>query len=314
MPEKPIAFIFPAFVTEYPEDPSSNLPGFVSYCNFFLQKAATAIDPELIDFNYNAKNFLGDELRTQLMTYLLCCSYSEFLKENNIVPSMCAGYSMGIYAAAYQAGSISFEDGLFLIRNAFMEISKFTAGKKYGMGTVLGLSREDIIQIMDEDSETIEIVNQNSPYSFIFSGSLEEIKKILDKARNEGALNIRLLNVTIPYHSKLLEATKEPFGAFIESLSFKDPEIPIVSLIDQSVLKDSSALEKEIVRNLYTNLNWYYTQLQLQSSGVRSFIECGPGKTLVKNAKFVEGESRFYSVSSLFDSNITSSHQGLFEK
>jgi [acyl-carrier-protein] S-malonyltransferase len=303
VPEKPIAFIFPAFVTEYPEDPSSNLPGFVSYYKSFLRKAAIAIDTELIEFNYNAKNFLGDELRTQLMTYLLCCSYSEFLKEKNIVPSMCAGYSMGIYAAAYQAGSISFEDGLFLIRRAFLEINKITAGKKYGMGTVLGLSREDINQIMDERSGMAEITNQNSPFSFILSGLLEEIKKILDRALNEGALNIRLLNVTIPYHSKLLEGTKESFMSFIESLFFKDPETPVVSLIDQSVLKDSRAFQKEIVRNLYTPLNWYQTQLQLQKSGIRSFIECGPGKTLVKNAKFVEGESRFYSVSSLFDSN-----------
>jgi hypothetical protein len=74
VPEKPIAFIFPAFVTEYPEDPFSNLPGSAVYSQSFLQKAATAIDPELLDFNHNSKNFLGDELRTQLITYLLCCS------------------------------------------------------------------------------------------------------------------------------------------------------------------------------------------------------------------------------------------------
>lgn len=300
MPEKPIAFIFPAFVAEYPEDPMSNPAGSAKFCQSFLQKAAHAIDPELAGFNYINRNYLEDELRTQLMTYLLCCSYSEFLKENNIVPSMCAGYSMGIYAAAYQAGSILFEDGLFLILKAFVEISRITAGKSYGMGTVLGLKREDINQIMAEDSRKVEIANQNSPYSFIFSGPLEEIKTILDKAQNEGALNIRLLNVTIPYHSKLLEGTKVPFGTFVESLSFKNPETPIVSLIDQSVLKDSGAIQKEIVRNLYTHLNWYQTQLMLQSSGIRSFIECGPGKSLVKNAKFVEGGSRFYSVSSFF--------------
>ena len=302
MPEKPIAFIFPAFVTEYSEDPFTNFPGFSVYFKSFLQKAAKVIDPELSDFHYILKNFLDDELRTQLMTYLLCCSYSGFLKEKNIVPSVCAGYSMGIYAAAYQAGSISFEDGLFLIRKAFLEIKKITVTKSYGMGTVLGLKLEDINQIMKEDSGSLEIANQNSPYSFILSGELEEIKKVLDKAQEEGALNNRLLNVSIPYHSKLLAATEGPFGTFIETLSFNDPEIPVVSLIDQSHIKDAGALRKEIARNLYTSLNWYQTQLRLQNSGVRSFIECGPGKTLVKNAKFVEGDSRFYSVTSLFDS------------
>jgi [acyl-carrier-protein] S-malonyltransferase len=301
VPEKPIAFIFPAFVIEYPEDPFSDLPGFEAYLRSFLIKAATAVDPELKDFHYISRNFLDDELRTQLMTYILCCSYSEFLRDNNIVPSMCAGYSMGIYAAAWQAGSVSFEDGLFLIRQAFLEITRITEGKSYGMSSVLGLTLEDFNQIIRENTGNVEIVNQNSPYSFIFSGSLEEIKNLLDKAQNEGALNIRLLNVTIPYHSKLLTSAQGPFGTFVESITFKDPLIPIVSLIDQSLIKGSRALQKEISRNLYTPLNWYQTQLHLQNSGIRSFVECGHGKTLVKNAKFVEGEIPFYSVNSSID-------------
>jgi [acyl-carrier-protein] S-malonyltransferase len=298
VPEKPIAFIFPAFVTEYPVDVFSNLTGVSRYLRSFLQKAANVIDPELMNFDYLTNNFLDDELRTQLMTYLLCCSYAGFLKEKNMVPSVCAGYSMGIYAAAYQAGSISFEDGLFLIRKAFLEISRITVGKTYGMGSILGLKLDDINQIMNPYSGTLEIANQNSPYSFILSGRLDGIRIVLDKAQEEGALNIKMLNVTIPYHSKLLEATRAPFGKYIESLSFKDPEIPIVSLIDHSILKNSGDLKKEIVTNLYTRLNWYQTQLHLQNSGIRSFIECGPGKTLVKNAKFVEGDFPFYSASS----------------
>ena len=298
MPEKPIAFIFPAFITEYPDDPSSNLTGIRRYFNSFLQKAGSVIDPELVKFDYVTNNFLDDELRTQLMTYILCCSYADFMKEKNIVPVICAGYSMGIYAAAYKAGSISFEDGLFLIRTAYTEIRKISAGKIFGMGTILGLGLEDINHLVTDDQGNLEIANQNSPYSFILAGRLDEIRIALEKARDEGALNYRLLNVTIPYHSKFLEKTNEPFGTFIEPLPFKDPELPIVSLIDQSLLKNSGALKKEIVKNLYTRLNWYQTQLYLQHSGIRSFIECGPGKTLVKNAKFVEGDFPFYSASS----------------
>ena len=298
MPEKPIAFIFPAFVTEYPEDPFLGIPGLKVY-RTYLRKAANSVDPELLNFNFSARNFLEDELRTQYMTYILCCAYADFLKTKDISPAICAGYSMGIYAAAYQAGSISFPDGLLLIRTAFLEIIRFTAGKRYGMGTVLGLTQEDIHKLMAEKS-IVEVANQNNPVSFIFSGALEEVRSILDLALNEGALNIHLLNVSIPYHSKILEETKEPFGKFIESIPFKDPETPVMSMIDQSEITDAVTLKKEIVQNLYTPLNWYQTQLHLQNSGIRSFIECGPGKTLVKNAKFVEGDSRFYSLASLF--------------
>jgi [acyl-carrier-protein] S-malonyltransferase len=302
VPEEPLAFIFPAFVTEYPVDPFSDPTGTHQYFRSFLQRAAQAVDPELLNFDHVSPNFLDDELRTQFMTYLLCCSYADFLKDKKIVPSICAGYSMGIYAAAYAAGSNSFEDGLFLIRQAFWEISRITAGKNYGMGTILGLGMEDISRLVTDASGTLEIANQNSPYSFILSGNTEEIKTALDKAQDEGALNVRMLNVTIPYHSKILKGTEIPFSAYIECLAVKGPEIPVISLIDQSLMTDSAGLKKEISRNLFTRLNYYQTQLQLQNSGIRSFIECGPGKTLVKNAKFVGGGIPFYSASSLIDS------------
>jgi [acyl-carrier-protein] S-malonyltransferase len=301
VPEKPIALIFPAFVTEYPEDPFSVIPGLERFCRSNLEKAANAIDPGLTDFHYISCTFLEDELRTQYLTYLLCCSYAEFLKERNFVPEICAGYSMGIYAAAHRAGSISFEDGLLLIRKAFLEISRITAANNFGMGSLLGLTREDLAHAPDNNAKGVEMVNQNSPWSFIFSGPLREIQNLLAWAVNEGALNTKLLNVTIPYHSKVLQPAEKPFSGFIETIPVKDPVIPVISMIDQSVITDATALKKEIAGNLHTPLNWYRTQLSLQESGIKSFIECGPGKSLVKNAKFVEGEARFYSVSSIFN-------------
>ena len=67
--------------------------------------------------------------------------------------------------------------------------------------------------------------------------------------------------------------------------------MPIVSLIDQELLLEESALKQEVVRNLYTPLNWYETQLYLQELGVNRFIECGSGRGLVKNARFIEGDA-----------------------
>ena len=86
------------------------------------------------------------------MTYILSCSYAEWLKGKDVVPAVAAGYSMGIYAAACLAGSISFEDGLFIIRNAYNEIQRFIAGKRYAMGSVVGLEKEYIDQRIMADT------------------------------------------------------------------------------------------------------------------------------------------------------------------
>jgi hypothetical protein len=51
-----------------------------------------------------------------------------------------------------------------------------------------------------------------------------------------------------------------------------------------------------VVKNLFTPLNWFRTQSELIKSGINLFIECGMGKNLVKNSKFIEGDYKFYSV------------------
>jgi len=47
--------------------------------------------------------------------------------------------------------------------------------------------------------------------------------------------------------------------------------------------------------NLFTPLNWYNTQLELAKLGVNVFVECGLGDGLTRNARFIEGDFRFYS-------------------
>jgi len=65
--------------------------------------------------------------------------------------------------------------------------------------------------------------------------------------------------------------------------------------LDQEILLEEHALKNEVVRNLFTSLNWYETQLYLQELGVNRFVECGSGKGIVKNARFIEGDAVFFT-------------------
>jgi hypothetical protein len=60
-------------------------------------------------------------------------------------------------------------------------------------------------------------------------------------------------------------------------------------------MNDPEDLKIEVINNLFTPLNWYKTQIALLQLGVNVFIECGFGNGLVKNAKFIEGNYKFYS-------------------
>jgi [acyl-carrier-protein] S-malonyltransferase len=293
--EKKSAFIFPAFAHDYPDDPFSGLKDFENIFHCFLKQAARDVDEDLIIFNSVSKNFLEDEVRTQYITYIYSCALSENFKRNGISPCFTAGYSMGIYSSLFHSGVISFIDGLLLIRSAYHAIKKVTGDGKFGMCSVIGLSREDISDVIQSQVLEVGITNQNSQYAFVLSGTLKDIVVLTDLVIAEGALHTHLLKVMLPYHSTILNETKEIFIEFIKSIHFNNPSTKIISLIDQRIINDPEDLKIEVINNLFTPLNWYKTQLELQRMGLNLFIECGFGNGLVKNAKFIEGNYKFYS-------------------
>ena len=292
--EKKTAFIFPAFAHEYPDNPFGGSRDFEHIFHLFLKQASRDIDEDLINFNSVSNNFLEEEVRTQYITYLYSCSLSEYFKRKGISPCFTTGYSMGIYSSLFHSGVISFTDGLLLIRSAYNVIKKVTCDGKFGMCSVVGLSRKDITEVIQSHGLEVGITNQNSQYAFVLSGTLKDILVLTDVVKAEGALHTNLFKVKLPYHSTILNETGEGFSQLIKSIRFNNPATKIVSLIDQRIMNDPEDLKIEVVNNLFTPLNWYETQLELEKLGVNVFVECGFGDGLVKNARFIDGDFKFY--------------------
>lgn len=295
MSEKSLAFIFPAFVSEYADDPVHHLSGFAEYFHKSLHQAAGLVSRDLANFNFRTNTFLEDELKTQFITYIYSCALSSYLKDKGITSDYCAGYSMGIYAALFHAEVVSFRDGLELISRAFRSIQSVTRCAPFSMGTIIGLNREDVLQILKQTGNHVEITNQNSICSFVLGGPEEDINKTLEMAKSEGALSTRVIPVSDPYHTTYINPPGADHRMIMNGMHFNDPAIPVVSLIDRKIIRDEQSLHDEVIRNLYTPMNWYKTQLFLQEKGVTVFIECGAGKGLSKNSRFIEGDAVFLS-------------------
>ena len=299
MSDPNLAFVFPAFTSDYTDHPGRNMPGFDQRFNELLRLAAVSTDRALADFSFTGTTFQEDELRNQYLTYIYSCAASLELRKAGFIPFVNAGYSMGIYASLFDAGSISFETGLTLIRLAYHCLLAPLKNTSCGMGTLIGLDRNDIQELIGQSSLRVEITNQNASHSFVVSGYHEDIGKLMELAREEGALHTRDLAVSIPYHSALLKDGAKEFARQIRHVEIKTPEIPIISLIDQKMLSSFATIREEIVRNLFHPLNWFITMQVLLERNISQMIECGPSKGLVKNSKFVEGNYRFFSLSSI---------------
>jgi [acyl-carrier-protein] S-malonyltransferase len=265
-----------------------------------LAVASDILKVDLNGFDFRENNFLDDELKSQYISYIFSCSVANILKSREVMPAFISGYSMGIYAALYYCGSVTFEGGLLLVKTAWEKISKVTADGKYGMGMIVGLTEPDILDLL-HGSGDVRICNQNNLHTFIISGIYDAVLSILSSAKAEGALRANLLPVSKPYHSDFIKGAVPEFSETVRNLTFKDPAYEYISNIGRKIIPASDDLREEVINNLYYRMNWFSTMNFLLTLGVDVFFECGAGDGLTRNFRFIEGNFKSFSVNKLDD-------------
>ena len=291
------AFIFPAFISEYLGNEIQILDSFSSRFQQNLTTASKITGIDFERFSIENKLYTEDELSSQIISYVFSCSLSDVLIYRGLKPDILAGYSMGLYAALYTGGVIDFEEGIRLIVKAFKISKSVINGIDSGMGSVIGLTRKEIDEIIVAHNLEAEIANSNSIHSHLITGQLKAVNRLLDIARETGALNVSLLNVKTPYHSQLLKETRGEFQQFITNhIKLKKSNYPIISSIDQRMLESPNEINTELTNNLSECINWMASFNKLLNLGITQFIECGAGKSLQRISRFIPGDFKVYPI------------------
>jgi [acyl-carrier-protein] S-malonyltransferase len=289
-----LAFVFPAFLTDYSGEPDPVDVELRQRIDRLLHHPSVTLGfPSLLYPGMHGRDISPGELENQVFSYVYNCALSDLFHERGIFPGLSAGYSMGLYSALYDAGSVGFDEGLSLVIRAYQEIEKASAGKTYGMVSVVGLEETDIRLLATAYGRGVAISNCNNPIAFILSGPRSELEKFSAAAREEGALHVQVMQLAFPYHSAILKPTIPGFRKFVDGLSVRAPGTGICSLVDQSVLNTAQKIRDELIRNLHSPLNWYRTQQAMTDLGISLFVETGAGNYLTKNSKFIPGNYRF---------------------
>ncbi len=223
-----VAFIFPAFVSEYIGTEVQILNGLSNKFKENLKKASVASGVDFESFHLEDSAFTEDELRVQIISYIFSCSLSDELIARGIEPDILAGYSMGLYAALYTGGVIEFDEGIRLIIQAYNISKSVVRDMDSGMGSIIGLTKEEINGIILKHKLEAEIANTNSVHSHLVTGRIRTVNRLLELARTTGALHVSMLNVNTPYHASMLkESTSGPFNEYIHHGAYPTQEIKI---------------------------------------------------------------------------------------
>ncbi len=297
MNENRYAIIVPAFISSYPggerelfEEMDIRLHPWIKKVSDHTQYSLERIEKSL--------QFVSEEpLLQQLTAYLYSCALGSYIKERKGPPAYIAGYSMGIYAAMFLSGILSFEAGICWIVDAYNKMKETVRGKHFALAAVVGLNMDDVARLINDLNGNLEIINQNNAYSFVVAGQQNQINNFINSAKEFGALSVSGIPSGIPYHtSKLTKPAKVLADNFDLNLNKPDSAIKFVSTIDQEIVDSREKAKHELVRNLVTPLNWHQTMHYMLTNSIHTFLECGVGKDLTKMGRFIEGDFKIVPV------------------
>ncbi len=229
-------------------------------------------------------------------------AYLEAMKEDareagvELTPRAMAGHSAGQYAAAVAADAIDYADALRLVRERGRIMQE--RGIEGGMGAIIGLSDEQVGEIVDAAREhgEIGVANANAPGQIVLSGVIPALVFALEMSRTVGARKAVRLTVSVASHSPLMRRARDEFGRILTLVPFRDPNVPMLGNVHASVIKTAEALRTELTEHLVHGVQWTATVRRMDAGGVTDFVEIGPGRVLSGLIRRISPEARTHPV------------------
>ena len=207
-----------------------------------------------------------------------------------------AGHSAGEYAAHVVAGSLSFEDGLRLIRRRGELMAGAGTERPGSMTAVLGLSVEQIGAVLEAVNapRDLSAANYNSPGQVVLSGTREALDRACEEAKRLGAKKIVPLSVSAAFHSPLMESAARGLAEALDRVEIREPRFPVYANVSAAPLTDPGAIRAALREQLLKPVLWEQTMRALLAAGVRRYVEIGNGRVLRGLVRGVDREAEMF--------------------
>lgn len=209
-----------------------------------------------------------------------------------------AGHSLGELSAYGAAGVYSFADGLRAVRRRGELMARADRSMPGSMAAVLGLGEPAIDELCRDARDrgmTLVAANLNARGQVVVSGEVAAIEWAKGAARKKGARRVVELAVSAAFHSPLMDPAADEFRRYLDGITFRRPEFPVVSNVTAEAAADPAAIRGLLVRQLVSPVRWMECIRRMSALGVDRFVELGPGKVLTalnrRNARGVRTDA-----------------------
>ncbi|HAR4460384.1 TPA: ACP S-malonyltransferase [Staphylococcus aureus] len=268
-----------------------------------LTSAANTLDFDILETMFtDEEGKLGETENTQ--PALLTHSSALLAALKNLNPDFTMGHSLGEYSSLVAADVLSFEDAVKIVRKRGQLMAQAFPTGVGSMAAVLGLDFDKVDEIcksLSSDDKIIEPANINCPDQIVVSGHKALIDELVEKGKSLGAKRVMPLAVSGPFHSSLMKVIEEDFSSYINQFEWRDAKFPVVQNVNAQGETDKEVIKSNMVKQLYSPVQFINSTEWLIDQGVDHFIEIGPGKVLSGLIKKINRDVKLTSIQTLED-------------
>lgn len=233
---------------------------------------------------------------TQIALVTTCMAILARVRKTGITPDVCAGLSLGEYPAMIAGGVMDFDEAIRVVRQRGILMQNAVKPGIGAMSAVLGLDNGIIEKVCGDTDGIVSIANYNCPGQTVISGEKKAVENAGEALKQYGAKRIVPLNVSGPFHSRMLTEAGEKLFRILEDVPLKDPVIPYVANIDAQYVDSMDSIRESLAKQVYSSVMWQQSVENMISAGVDTFIEIGPGKTLSAFVKKIDRSCNVISI------------------
>ncbi len=193
-----------------------------------------------------------------------------------------AGHSLGEYSALCAARALTLSDTAKLLRIRGEAMQAAVPVGKGAMAALIGVDLEAAQKAIDgtEGDGVCEIANDNAPGQVVISGEKARVEAVCAGAKGFGAKLAKLLPVSAPFHSSLMQPAAERMASALSEVTIKAPATTLVANVTASEALTPDAIRDLLVKQVTGRVRWTESVTYMIEQGCETFVEVGSGKVL----------------------------------
>jgi [acyl-carrier-protein] S-malonyltransferase len=207
-----------------------------------------------------------------------------------------AGLSLGEYTALVFAGSLTFDDGLRLVKRrgeAMQAASEAAAG---AMVSVVGLEQPKVEELCAaaKAKGMVRVANLLCPGNIVVSGERAACEEVERLAEGAGARTVRLA-VAGAFHTELMRPAVAALEEVLRQVEIKPPRLPVWANVTARPHAGPEEIRGLLARQVVEPVQWEQTVRNLLADGCDRFYEVGPGRVLAGLLKRVQRKAECHN-------------------